>query len=200
MPGSPTCPTSLTLKFFPATLITVAMLCTVPVAIDSMVAADDPPRETAATLQETATRLNKLAIDAPSDLTINRELVNMYQRLASHYQQNKRELLAEQAQNRARLAVDQFAELPPLEPHADKDKKNETILTEISDLQRHGEAGRLAYPFLHNQQISSTQNGIAPHQKSVRQTRTPTCQGATSRSSRAISIVRFWQQFLKSMV
>ena len=34
-----------------------------------------------------------------------------------------------------------------LQQHADKDKKNEEILTEISYLQRHGEAGRLAYPF-----------------------------------------------------
>ncbi len=97
-------------------MVVTAVLFVTSVAIDSMVAADDPPKETAATLQETATRLNKLAIDARGDLTINRELVNTYQRLASHYQQNKRELMAEQAQNRARLAVDQFVELLPLEP------------------------------------------------------------------------------------
>jgi len=34
-----------------------------------------------------------------------------------------------------------------LQQHADKDDKNEKILTEISYLQRHGDAGRLAYPF-----------------------------------------------------
>jgi len=34
-----------------------------------------------------------------------------------------------------------------LQQHANKDDKNEKILTEISYLQRHGDAGRLAYPF-----------------------------------------------------
>jgi len=82
----------------------------------SPAAGDDQPEESAATLRETATRLNQLASDAPSDLTINRELVNTYQRLASHYHQNSRELMAEQAHKRARLAVDQFVELLPLEP------------------------------------------------------------------------------------
>ena len=77
---------------------------------------DGEAEETATSLRETATRLNKLAIDAPGDLTINRELVNTYQRLALHYQKNEQERLAEQAQNRARLAVDQFVDLLPLEP------------------------------------------------------------------------------------
>ena len=34
-----------------------------------------------------------------------------------------------------------------LQQHADKDDENEKLVTEISYLQRHGEAGRLAYPF-----------------------------------------------------
>jgi len=38
-----------------------------------------------------------------------------------------------------------------LQQHADKDEKNEAILTEISYLQRHGDAGRLAYPFFKGQ-------------------------------------------------
>ena len=34
-----------------------------------------------------------------------------------------------------------------LQQHADKDDENEKLVTEISYLQRYGEAGRLAYPF-----------------------------------------------------
>ena len=34
-----------------------------------------------------------------------------------------------------------------LQQHADKDDENKKLVTEISYLQRHGEAGRLAYPF-----------------------------------------------------
>ena len=38
-----------------------------------------------------------------------------------------------------------------LQQHADKDEENEAILTEISYLQRHGDAGRLASPFFKGQ-------------------------------------------------
>ncbi len=105
------------LRYILRTLITMAVLCGLPIRAVPTTAqeARGQPDEIEATIRETVARLNQLTEEAPGNLTVGRELVSTYRKLAQHYKIIGQDNLAEQAMNRARLAVEQHVAPMPLD-------------------------------------------------------------------------------------
>ncbi len=114
-----------------------------------------------ATLRESATRLNQLSKDSPENLTIARDLVNTYHKLALHYQKNEQKNLAEQASNRARLAIQQSVGRLPLDALIDLLKqRDEWSVAAANRLGEMGAAATPAIPALSVALSENPQNGL----------------------------------------
>jgi|GEM_PF-67321 len=100
-------------------------------------------------LGERAAHLNQLTEEAPGNLTVGRELVSTYRKLAQHYQKNGQVHMAEQATNRATLEVEQRVAPMPLDSLIDLLKqRDEWSVAAANRIGQMGAAAASAIPAL----------------------------------------------------